>query len=188
MKRYNYDAFVSMMNAAKEEKHTEWIVLLYDSNGSLTQILPAMVFVKNKEELIKLLRRYPSQYKEKCNNRTDTTFLEYIPLFSTQRGWKWNKKQIISCLDRFPVEASFILDLYLGDLHTQMYFRKIFRKHFKCFLKDIVDFTVKICGVSYKAANCTIKKVVREDSIFNTSYYLNTRRGYIQSYFTSSKA
>lgn len=181
MKKYNFDKYFSIVNARKEEEITGWLVLLYDQNMSLIEALPeTMIRAEPDPKYDKIIiasKNYPNSFKLSFETislveiKRKISFVEYVPLFSTRRGWKWNKKQILDCLKKYPNAAHYLLNIYLGDPHTQIYFRKIFKKHFRCFLKDISELTVKIAGIRYYAGNCTVKKVTRDERDYNTFYF-----------------
>ena len=186
MKKYNFDKYFSIVNARKEEEITLWLVLLYDKYKLSGAVVPESRFIaeldpeyeKAIETSKKHLNSFKISFKRKpisvslYKNKTEISSAIYVPLLSTKRGWKWNRKQILDCLKKYPNATFYLLNMYLGDPHAQtLYFRNIFGKHFRCFLRDVSKITTKIAGIRYKAADCTVKKVTRNEKDTNTAYF-----------------
>ena len=186
MKKYNYDKYFSIVNARKEEEITLWLVLLYDKYKLSVTALPESRFITELEpeyeKAIETSKKHLNSFKisfkpsisvSLYENATEITSAVYVPLLSTRRGWKWNRKQILDCLKKYPNATFYSLNMYVGSSHSQMlYFRNIFGKHFRCFLEEVSKITTEIAGIKYRAADCTVKKVTtRDEQDTNTAYF-----------------
>lgn len=72
-----------------------------------------------------------------------------IPVFCPRYGYKWNRKQILKCLNIAPNSTLRILSPYLSCYCMTGELRHIFKKHFKDILREINRYTKPLGEVFY---------------------------------------
>lgn len=66
-------------------------------------------------------------------------YVRYIPLFSTEKDWRWNRDRIFSCYDKYPeIVVNKFLNVYLLSPNLQSHLRKTFGRHFNRFMRMLV--------------------------------------------------
>lgn len=173
-KRYNLDEHYSLMSG--ETCYTQWIAVIKDDAGKPIKATASLYATTSVSE--KFMAKYPVKFEgvyPAClmepNTQEHYAYKKmnatYIPFLSTKKGWKWNRRQILSLLKEYPNTSKHLLSFYLGDPYLQIRLKKVMGKHFRAFVREIKTIDPKM-HVS-RITNFTIKKVDRDD------YYANTQ-------------
>lgn len=178
MKRYDFDEIwsVRMAEVRAGVPHTEWIFRM--ENGDVFTVDD--VSCGSNEVATKLVRMVPSDKKMPSGIYNVGKVAECIPIFSTERGWKWNREQILRCIEKYPDQTQDILNKFFDNRYNQPYVRKIFGKHFKAVMREINS----TLHTNYAPMDLTPQKVSKEECKINTSYFFDKlRRRAIENLF-----
>ena len=172
-KRYNWDEHYSLMSG--ETRYTQWIAVIKGDAGKPMKATAALYATASVSE--KFVAKYPVKFEgvyPACLMEPDDQEhyaykkmnATYIPFLSTEKGWKWNRRQILSLLKEYPNTSKHLLSFYLGDPYLQIRLKKVMGKHFRPFVREIktIDPKMYVCRIT----NFTIKKVNRDDYHANT--------------------
>ena len=168
-KRYYWDTLYA--DVSREPQYTEWIAVINES-GHPYKATPYIYATPSIEKKF-IMRRpeefegvYPackmeSAHKDSECQKTAT----YIPFLSTEKGWKWNRRQMLSLLQKYPNVSRHVLDNYLTNPYLQIRLKKVMGKHFRAFVREIKGLLpdVHITHIT----NFTERKVSREVFTYN---------------------
>ena len=173
---------------AKYPKFTAWIGLRVNKNGDANvYCLPTMYgdmedpddYVDNISPCCpgkKLTEHFPVEFRpsiwlikrlfgddvarDVVNSDDDITL---VPILSTERGWKWNRRQLISYIMKYPHEINDGILRFSGcKLLTsdQQMMRRIFGKHFRAVVREINQINEKLDAyITYHVVNATPKRI-----------------------------
>lgn len=156
MKRYNRYVSLNTQHAImkSEESFTEWIVLTRDSDK--VEILRPNQVLSKWKDVVELKKKYPNPFT--------TAEGEFIPILSTKRGWKWNRKQILKYLPLYTNMITSLLDSIRLDGVRVVILKKIFGVHLKSVLREISNYTHNNLSKTYRSTyNFTPKKISKEE-------------------------
>ncbi len=141
---YNFDEQTSAFypGMTKKTKFAEWLMLplagLPESACSVGELLYYKPSVKS---IRKVMRSYPRNMTKR-DGVTGRFDIDFIPIFSTQKGWRWNRERILWAIDTYPKATLRALDRYLIHDFSQNILRVIFGKHFKAFIRELNSLSV----------------------------------------------
>ena len=100
------------------------------------------------------------------------TDITMVPIVSTERGWKWNRRQLISYITKHPREINEGIlgqtgcNLLTGD---QQMMRRIFGKHLPAVIREINMINRKLYAGKYPAYTVVNTTPKRQTTTLNTA-------------------
>lgn len=156
MKRYNRYVSLNTQHAIMKSKEgfTEWIVLTKDDDK--VKVLRPNEVLSRWKDVVELKKKYPNPFT--------TSEGEFIPVLSTKRGWKWNRKQILKYLPLYTNMIASLLNSFLLDGVRVVILKKIFGTHLNSVLREISNYTPTIFRGAYRLMyNFTPKKISKRE-------------------------
>ncbi len=109
----------------KQNKYTKYVELWYDDNEVLNPFLCGKMPIPERDV-------WRDTHQD--GKREGFSHKEYIPVYSYQRGWRWNRKRILTYLRD--------IDREIYDIHFILYHEHALRevlgdKHFRDLIREL---------------------------------------------------
>lgn len=133
MKRYEQHPFMELSHAVKGKvKFTEWLIIPLEE--PIISFTASEAWYSNFKYFRNLIKSYPES--KDIFDEQGRVVANVIPLFSTFKGWRWNRDQIFHCMNTYPGITLRAFRCYFDSIWSNAILRKVFGKHFRQFIRE----------------------------------------------------
>ncbi len=134
MKRYEQHPFMELSHAVKGKvKFTEWLIIPLEEEPTIS-FIASEAWYSNFKYFRNLIKSYPES--KDIFDEQGRVIANVIPLFSTFKGWRWNREQIFHCMNTYPDITLRAFRYYFDSIWSNAILRKVFGKHFRQFIRE----------------------------------------------------